>query len=115
LEKWDVKKSLQISMGGTGGYMISKKGAKSMLELIETCGMINCIDTMMQKSANTLSVYYCKPLLIYGECYTQDVMPDTDIQNDFGSLDLKTVVDKKEYPNRLMKGGKYNINEAMGL
>ena len=69
LEKWDTIKSLKYSIGGTGGYLISKKGAVLLLNFIERTGMTNGIDTVQQKSADTLSVYYCKPHLIYSECY----------------------------------------------
>jgi GR25 family glycosyltransferase involved in LPS biosynthesis len=86
LEKWNTETSLQYSMGGTGGYLISKKGAKKMLEFINRTGMTNGIDTMQQKACDSLNIYYCKPHLIYSECWTLDTNPDTDIQHNFKSL-----------------------------
>ena len=88
LEKWDTATSMKISMGGTGGYLISKKGAMKMLEFINRVGMTNGIDTMMQKAADTLDVYYCKPHLIYSDCWTPESSPDTDIQHNFKSLTI---------------------------
>jgi GR25 family glycosyltransferase involved in LPS biosynthesis len=85
IEKWDKDTSLKRSMGGTGGYMISKKGAEKLLEFINTKGMTNCIDTMQQKSADILNVFYCLPHLIYSEC------SDSDIQMHYDSL---TAVDR---------------------
>ncbi len=89
LVKRDTKSSLQFSMGGTGGYLISKKGALALLEFINKNGMTNGIDTMQQKSANELNVYYCKPHLIYSDCWEPDANSiDTDIQTNFRSLTI---------------------------
>ena len=87
-EKWDSEKSLKYSIGGTGGYLISKKGANALLEFINRNGMTNGIDTVQQKSADTLAVYYPKPHLIYSECCTVDKKVDTDIQYNHKSLTI---------------------------
>jgi GR25 family glycosyltransferase involved in LPS biosynthesis len=87
-EKWDSEKSLKYSIGGTGGYLISKKGANALLEFINRNGMTNGIDTVQQKSADTLAVYYPKPHLIYSECCTVDKKVDTDIQYNHNSLTI---------------------------
>jgi GR25 family glycosyltransferase involved in LPS biosynthesis len=87
IEKWDRITSLKKSMGGTGGYLISKGGALKLLNFINKNGMTNGIDTVQQKSADELNVFYAHPHLIYSECYrgsSPDV--DTDIQMDYGSL-----------------------------
>lgn len=100
-EKWNSTKSLKYSMGGTGGYIISKKGANDLLEFINRVGMTNGIDTMQQKSADTLSVYYSKPHLIYAECCTTYNKIDTDIQYNHNSLtiplDKRLEAEKKFY------------------
>jgi len=82
LEKYDASQSLKHSMGGTFGYIISKKGAMGMLDFIDTHGMTNCIDTMQQKAGNTLNLYYNSPHLIYSECNNTD----SDIQKEHKSL-----------------------------
>jgi GR25 family glycosyltransferase involved in LPS biosynthesis len=87
-ERWDSMKSLKYSIGGTGGYLISKKGANALLEFINANGMTNGIDTVQQKSADKLSVYYPKPHLIYAECCTPDKKVDTDIQFNYKSLTI---------------------------
>jgi hypothetical protein len=46
--------------------------------------MTNCIDTMQQRSADELDVYYCYPHLIYSECFKGD----TDIKFETSSLQL---------------------------
>ena len=88
VEKWNTATSIKMSMGGTGGYIINKKGAQKMLEFINKYGMTNAIDTMHQKSADTLNVFYCYPHLIYSECYTPESNIDTDIQCNYKSLTL---------------------------
>ena len=87
-EKWDAAKSLQQSRGGTGGYIINPKGALGMLSFIQERGMTNGIDTMMQKAADRLKIYYCEPHLIYSECMTSDNIDsvDSDIQKNYDSL-----------------------------
>ena len=99
-ERWDTIKSLKYSIGGTGGYIISKKGANAMLEFINVVGMTNGIDTMQQKAADTLHIYYCKPHLIYSENYTQNNKCDTDIQYNLNSLTIhieKRLLQEEEF------------------
>lgn len=87
IEKWDRIYSLSTSMGGTGGYLISKNGAKNLLEYISKTGMINGIDTIQQKSADELNIFYSTPHLIYSECYRGNSNNiDTDIQYNYDSL-----------------------------
>jgi hypothetical protein len=51
--------------------------------------MTNGIDTVIQKSANDLNIYYCEPHLIFSECYrgNNSQTLDTDIQHDFSTLE----------------------------
>lgn len=86
LEKYTATKSMQKSLGGTFGYLISKSGAKKFLEFINKTGMVNCIDTMLQKSADLLNVFYCTPHLVFSECIDHNSQADTDIQNNHSSL-----------------------------
>lgn len=86
IEKWDRVTSLTKSMGGTGGYLISKYGALKLLNFINENGMTNGIDTVQQKSADLLNIYYVYPHLIYSECYRGNNDVDTDIQFNYDSL-----------------------------
>lgn len=87
-EKWDVKTSLRRSIGGTTGYLITKAGARKLLDFINKHGMTNGIDTVQQKSADVLNIYYCSPQLVYSTCYLPENPTDTDIQCDFTSLTI---------------------------
>jgi len=86
VEQFDRSESMTRSMGGTGGYLINKKGAQKLLDFINITGMTNGIDTVQQKSADVVNVFYAYPHLIYSECYRGDNSPDTDIQHNFESL-----------------------------
>jgi len=89
IEKIDVYQSFLKSLGGTTGFIITKKGAVKLLEFLNNTSMTNGIDTVMQKSANDLNVYYCEPHLIFSECYrgNNSQTLDTDIQHDFTALE----------------------------
>jgi len=88
IEKWSSEDSLRKSLGGTGGYIITRKGAEKLLERINKTGMTNGIDTVQQKAADDINVYYCFPHLYKSECVRDNVIPDTDIQTDYDSLTL---------------------------
>jgi GR25 family glycosyltransferase involved in LPS biosynthesis len=86
--KWSNTESLQKSMGGTFGYLLSKKGATNMLEFIDKYGMTNGIDTVQQKSGVINNLYYCEPMLVHSECYRGDNEVDSDIQFNYDSLTI---------------------------
>jgi GR25 family glycosyltransferase involved in LPS biosynthesis len=90
IEKCDVFKSFKRSLGGTTGYIISKLGAQKLLDFISETGSTNCIDTLQQKAANRINLYYCTPHLIYSDCFRHDIdqKVDTDIQNAYTSLTI---------------------------
>ena len=89
IEKWNTNISFLNSLGGTGGYIINKKGALRLLDFINGRGMTNGIDTMMQKAADSLKVYYMSPHMIFTDCYRPtNKSLDTDIQFNYDSLTL---------------------------
>jgi len=83
IEKWNVQQSLQNSLGGTTGYLVSKKGANKFLDFLNETGATNGIDTCIQKSADTLNIYYSTPHLIYSDCVRGQNNPDSNIQYDY--------------------------------
>ena len=44
IKQYNRMESMKISMGGTGGYLINKKGPDKLLEFININGMTNGID-----------------------------------------------------------------------
>jgi GR25 family glycosyltransferase involved in LPS biosynthesis len=95
ISKTDVYQSFCQSLGGTTGFIVSKKGAEKFLDFLNKTGATNGIDTCIQKSANQLDIYYCTPHLIFSECFRGDNLQslDTDIQHDFDSLE-KTIEER---------------------
>lgn len=91
-ERWDSATSLRQSIGGTTAYIITKQGARKLLEFINTHGMTNGIDTVQQKAGDFINLYYPTPHLVYSSCHTTDKQTDTDIQNDFSSLTIPVPV-----------------------
>ena len=104
ISKTDVYQSFCQSLGGTTGFIISKKGAMKFLDFLNKTGATNGIDTCIQKSANQLNIYYCTPHLIFSECFRGENsnILDTDIQHDFNSLEKgvdERLMDEIEYLN----------------
>lgn len=106
-EKKNDIESLNYSMGGTFAYLISKKGAFCILDYINLYGMTNCIDTMQQKAASQINLFYTVPLLVYSN------NPSSNIQSDFSSLDLGRVPNISLYPDRLKIYGRFDISHAI--
>lgn len=92
--KKNSQESLEYSYGGTIGYIITKKGAEKLLNYIQENGMVHAIDTMQQKAADDLNVYYTVPLLVQGECFDQNQNVDTDIQLDGECLQISPGEDR---------------------
>ena len=88
IEKVNTHKSFLKSLGGTTGYLITKEGAQKLLDFISLYGATNCIDTLQQKSANIMDVFYITPHLIYSDCFDNNNSIDTDIQRDITSLSI---------------------------
>lgn len=84
----DARGALEYSFGGTGCYIITKKGIEKMLEFINKHGMTNAIDTVMQKAADYLSVAYLEPLLVVLDMNKEG---DTDIQFNYESCAKDTI------------------------
>ena len=83
--------ALSESLGGTIGYMVTKKGCHILLTYIEEVGMTNCIDTMMQKCGDRLRLGYIdgnlENQLITSECFDgkNKNSLDTDIQFEYSN------------------------------
>jgi GR25 family glycosyltransferase involved in LPS biosynthesis len=113
-ERWNTEKIFSVSLGGTYGYIVSKKGAQNFLNLVNEIGMINCVDTLQQKTADYLHVYYSVPMLVYSECYRSDTTKiDTDIQFNLNSLNYTETLNSDDYPELLKKDDRYNIDDAL--
>ena len=83
VEMWSRSKSKALSMGGTFGYIISKNGAKKILDNISKVGITNGIDWMMFLP-DGMKNYYCLPHIVFSECKSKD----SDIQCNSSTMEL---------------------------
>jgi GR25 family glycosyltransferase involved in LPS biosynthesis len=96
--KWSRIQSMNMSMGGTIGYVINKKGASNLLKYINEHGVSNGIDWVMMKASNTVNTYYPTTNLIHSKSPSdanQGVNIDSDIQYDYSNL----AISQKEQMN----------------
>ena len=123
IEKWSTTLSIRRSLGGTGGYIISKKGANRMLNFINKYGMLNAIDTMIQRAADSLGIYYVIPHLFTTGCCVYDLSIDSDIQHSDDSdnnrlykWSVKDIIEEfreNNIPVKLKSDEEYNISINM--
>lgn len=90
----------KFSIGGTGSYYISKKGAKSVIDFIEQNTLDEAIDSILFKQAPMVNVYFVNPCIINQENV------DTDIQNDFNVTSnlYENNIAPNDYSNYVMYG-----------
>lgn len=84
--KMNSYSALGFSYGGTGCYVVTKEGATKLLNFINDNSMTNAIDTVIQKSADVLSLIYVEPQMVYLDMTTETDKFDTDIQYNFTNL-----------------------------
>lgn len=114
VEKWNSTLSLLKSMGGMFSYLISKNGARKLLDFINTTGMTNGIDTMQQKAIGVMDTFYCFPHLVYSKCVLPNNKVDSDIQYEHTSLSLPLPISQlSSHDERLKKNGEWSINDAI--
>ncbi len=111
-EKWTKEECIKRSMGGATAYILTKKGAITLLEHIDKYGVYNGIDWVMFKCADEMNIMYSRPMLVHAECVqTGQTYVDSDIQRDFDTCGYKDDWTKMEI-NELMS--KYSIGVAWG-
>ena len=74
-----------LYIGGTCSYSINKKGAKCMIDYIETNGIKHGIDYVVGK-LNHQICYESQPLLVFSEWNENGKEIDSDIQHSFNSI-----------------------------
>jgi GR25 family glycosyltransferase involved in LPS biosynthesis len=88
IHRVNVIQAMELSLGGTFAYIITRRGAERLLAFIQRFGMLHGIDTMMQIAADEVKVCYTEPQLVHSVCLTAggDETVDTDIQRCYESL-----------------------------
>jgi GR25 family glycosyltransferase involved in LPS biosynthesis len=91
----DFNRNLYV--GGTFGYIITKNGARKMIEYINLNGIKHGIDYLLKINTN-LNIKIVKPSIIQSEWvrnYEDNV--DSDIQREYDSFDFNTIFDYNSY------------------
>jgi GR25 family glycosyltransferase involved in LPS biosynthesis len=89
-------------VGGTFGYIATKKGALKMLKIIEEEGIKYGIDWLMRKKSKylngPLNLFTIQPNIIFSEWVrTSDSNIDSDIQKDFSRFNFDEINDFNGY------------------
>ena len=93
-DKIPLKKDVYI--GGFYGYIITKKGAKKLLDYISQNGIRHGIDYLIKIIPDFVS-YNCQPHIVMSEWVTScSSHVDTDIQKDYTSFDINSVIKVNE-------------------
>ena len=78
VRKYSFDEIKEYSCGGTGCYYISKRGAREVLNYIDTHSLTVGIDVLLYKLAHQIAIYFTHPSII-----TQCADNTSDIQSDF--------------------------------
>ena len=70
-------------VGGLAAYLVSGRGARRLLELVERDGVQNGIDTFVMLKSDELVVLECHPAIASATMAHSDNAVDSDIQRDF--------------------------------
>ncbi len=80
--EWCVSKSIKLNMGSGAGYILTRKGAKHMLDWVNINGMPNAVDWVLMKQTN-MRIMYSKPKLVFADCWQNNQTVQSDIQLDY--------------------------------
>ena len=105
-----------LYIGGYFAYSINKNGAKKIIDYIKNNGIKHGID-YLNKIINNLESYECQPHLVFSEWNEANKKIDSDIQNNFDSLDLKMIYTNTStntsYFHRGRLGNLFFVNMAL--
>ncbi len=86
-----------IYIGGTFSYILTKLGAKKLLDYISQNGIKHGIDYMI-KIVPDLNRFNCQPHIVFSEwVVSSESKVDTDIQKDYSSLQIQAKIDQSEW------------------
>jgi GR25 family glycosyltransferase involved in LPS biosynthesis/tetratricopeptide (TPR) repeat protein len=86
-----------IYIGGFYAYIITRAGAKKMLDYIDKNGIKHGIDYLVKVVPAFVS-YNCQPHIVFSDwVVSNESKVDTDIQKDYSSLQIKPKVDEAEW------------------
>ena len=103
VEIWSKERSMRENMGSGAAYLLTKQGAKQLLQHVDQEGVYNAIDWVMFKSG--VRTGYTCPMMAFAEC-VQSGAPDTDIQTVYDSVSYSdwTAQEIKYWKHKLATG-----------
>jgi GR25 family glycosyltransferase involved in LPS biosynthesis len=117
VEIWSKERSIRENMGSGAAYLLTKNGAKQLLQHIDEKGVYNAIDWVIFKSG--IRTGYTCPMMAFAEC-VQSGAQDTDIQNVYESVSISkwTLQELKKWKEVLTSGLTCSCNkwlESIGI
>ncbi len=111
-ETWDVKKSMLLNMGSGAGYILSRAGAKHMIQFVNKYGMPNAVDWVLMKQPE-LKIMYSNPKLVFADCWQNNNQIQSDIQTEYDSVkyksDMEWLQDEIAYWMKALKVSKIKL------
>ncbi len=92
LIKISTPQMMQENMGSLAATILTKQGAKLLLEDINKKGVYNAIDWVAMKTCDLQRAYVAVPFLAFADAYQTNNKKDTDIQTDYNTCGLKNWV-----------------------
>jgi len=92
LVKISTSQMMQENMGSLAATILTKEGAKILLEDINKKGVYNAIDWVAMKTCDLQRAFVTVPFLAFADAYQTNNKKDTDIQTDYNTCGLKNWV-----------------------
>lgn len=111
LVQYNTQRMMNENMGSMAATILTKQGAKILLEDINKKGVYNAIDWVAMKTCDLQRAFVTVPFIAFADCYQSNNTKDTDIQTDYNICSF-TNWSKEEiiYWQNILKGTKKNTN-----
>jgi GR25 family glycosyltransferase involved in LPS biosynthesis len=109
LVKYSTERMMSENMGSMAATILTKEGAKTLLEDINKKGVYNAIDWVAMKTCNIQRAFVTVPFLAFADCFQTNNHKDTDIQTEFNTCEIKNwLTHEIEYWQSKLKSKKNN-------
>ncbi len=92
LIKISTAQMMQENMGSLATTILTKEGARILLEDINKKGVYNAIDWVAMKTCDLQRAFVTIPFIAFADAYQTNNKKDTDIQTDYNTCGLKNWV-----------------------
>ena len=109
LIQYSTERMMKENMGSMAATILTKNGARILLEEINNKGVYNAIDWVAMKTCDKQRAFVCEPFLGFTEAFQNNIQKDTDIQKDFSNCSLVNWFEHEiNYWINQLKGSKKN-------